>query len=157
MHTLAPTSTFSHTTLRFDSQQPTQFIDITNDVKALVLEAGIRVGLVNVQSRHTTTAIIVNEHEPLLLSDLDALLERAAPVAGPYRHDDLSIRTVNLVSDERANGHAHCRASMLGTSVALNVARGELQLGRWQRLFLVDLDGPRAREVSVLLWGESGR
>ena len=69
----------------------------------------------------------------------------------------MSVRTVNLAPDERANGYAHCRALLLPTSALLNVAEGRLQLGRWQRVFLVELDGPRVREVSVPVSGESVR
>jgi secondary thiamine-phosphate synthase enzyme len=72
-------------------------------------------------------------------------------------HDDMSARTVNLAPGERPNGHAHCRALLLGSSVLLNVASGSVQLGRWQRVFLVELDGPRTREVSILLFGEGLR
>ena len=61
---------------------------------------------------------------------------------------------MNCVLGERANGHSHCRALLLGPSVALNVSRGRLHLGRWQRVFLVELDGPKARDVSVLVIGE---
>ena len=64
---------------------------------------------------------------------------------------------MNLTPDERRNGHAHCRALLLGPSACLNVVDGRLQLGRWQRVFLVELDGPRAREISVLMLGEGGR
>jgi secondary thiamine-phosphate synthase enzyme len=130
-----------------------EFIDLTDQVEALAAEAGIHAGLVNIQSLHTTTAIVVNEHEPLLLADFGTLLTEAAPQHAPYRHDDMSVRTVNLAPDERPNGHAHCRALLLPSSALLNVAEGRLQLGRWQRVFLVELDGPRAREVSVLVSG----
>lgn len=157
METLARSSTFRHTTLRIDTQHPTQFIDLTDDVEALVAETGIHTGLVNVQSLHTTTAIIVNEHEPLLLSDLAALLERIAPQDGVYRHDNVSLRTVNCILGERPNGHSHCRSLLLAPSVCLNVANGRLQRGRWQRLFLAELDGPRTRDVSVLLVGGGER
>ena len=68
---------------------------------------------------------------------------RAAPRDGRYRHDDPAVRTVNLTADERPNGHAHCRALLLPTSVCLNIVDGRLQLGRWQRVFFVELDGPR--------------
>ena len=103
----------------------------------------------------TTAAIVVNEHEPLLLADFAALLSSAAPRDADYRHDDMRTRTVNLAPDERANGHAHCRALLLGASASLNVADARLHIGRWQRLFLVELDGPRNRSVSVLLIGET--
>jgi secondary thiamine-phosphate synthase enzyme len=60
---------------------------------------------------------------------------------------------VNLAPGERPNGHAHCRALLMGSSASLNVAGGRLQLGRWQRVFLAELDGPRSREISVLVLG----
>lgn len=154
MDTLTAVSARPHIRLRIATEHPTQFVDLTDQVEAFVAESGIRFGIVNIQSLHTTTAVIVNEHEPLLLSDFSSLLARAAPRAYFYRHDDLETRTVNLTPDERANGHAHCRALLLGTSVMLNVADGRLQRGCWQRIFLVELDGPRAREVSLLVTGE---
>ena len=82
---------------------------------------------------------------------------RAAPREAVYRHDNITLRSVNCVLGERPNGHSHCRALLLGPSVALNVSRGRLQLGRWQRVFLVELDGRKARDVSVLVIGEGGR
>jgi secondary thiamine-phosphate synthase enzyme len=156
METLAPTSTYRHTTLRITTDRPTAFIDITEQVETLVADAGIDAGLVNIQTLHTTTAIVVNEHEPLLLGDFRSLVERLAPVAGTYQHD-VGVRAVDPAPDERRNGHAHCRALLLATSVCLNVAARRLQLGRWQRVFLAELDGPRTREVSILVVGGGGR
>ena len=111
----------------------------------------------NVQTRHTTTGVCVNENEPLLLGDLLALLERLAPRgAVAYAHDELHRRP-GVPPDERPNGHAHAKALLLRTSETLNVADGRLQLGRWQRVLLLDLDGPREREVSLLGMGERRR
>jgi secondary thiamine-phosphate synthase enzyme len=157
METLASTSISRHTTIRITTDHPTQFIDLTGRLEALVAEAGIRSGFVNVQTLHTTTAIVVNELEPLLLSDFVTLLEHAAPRHAGYRHDDDTARTVNVTPGERTNGHSHCRALLLGPSVCLNVIDGRLMLGRWQRVFMAELDGPRAREISVLILGEGGR
>ena len=154
METLAGTSTFRHTTIRVSTEDATQFIDITDQLEAVVAAAAIETGLVNVHTLHTTTAIVVNEHEPLLLTDIAALLERAAPQAAVYRHDNITLRSVNCVLGDRANGHSHCRALLLGSSIALHVSGRRLQLGRWQRVFLVELDGPRLRDVSVLVVGE---
>jgi secondary thiamine-phosphate synthase enzyme len=154
METLARTATYRHTRIRIDTENPTQFVDLTDRIEALVRHARLESGLVNIQTLHTTTAIVVNEHEPLLLGDIATLLERAAPEDGVYRHDNVSLRTVNCVLGERPNGHSHCRALLLGPTACLNIADGKLQLGRWQRVFLVELDGPRTREVSVLLVGE---
>lgn len=156
METLIPATTCRHSRLRLGTSRAMEFIDLTDQIEAQVAETGIRTGLVNIQSLHTTTAIIVNEHEPLLLEDFEALLTRTAPPQTSYRHDDMRVRTVNLAPGERPNGHAHCRALLLPSSALLNLADGRLQLGRWQRLFLVELDGPRDREVSVLVLGEEG-
>lgn len=156
MQTLVPSAICHHGRIRVETHCPMEFIDLTARIEAFAAEAGVRAGLVNIQSQHTTTAIVVNEHEPLLLTDFDALLARTAPRDATYRHDDMEVRTVNLTPGERANGYAHCHALLLGPSASLNFADGRLQLGRWQRVFLVELDGPRERDVSVLIIGESG-
>jgi secondary thiamine-phosphate synthase enzyme len=157
MEMLARTTTCRYQTIRIVTARSTEFIDLTEPLEAFVAEAGIRFGLVNIQSAHTTTAIVVNEHEPLLLGDFVAMLEKTAPVDAGYRHDDANVRTVNVTADERVNGHAHCRALLLPSSACLNVIDGRLQLGRWQRVFLAELDGPRERQISVLILGEDGR
>jgi secondary thiamine-phosphate synthase enzyme len=157
METLAPTFIYRHTRFRITTERPTEFIDLTEGLEKLIAEAGLTFGLVNVQSLQTTTAIVVNEREPLLLADFDALLDTVAPRDAGYRHDDPTVRTVNLTPGERSNGHAHCRALLLGPSACLNVINGRLLLGRWQRVFLAELDGPRERDISVLTIGEIGR
>jgi secondary thiamine-phosphate synthase enzyme len=155
MQTVAPSSTCRHTTIRIRTDRPTQFVDLTSDLEAFVAASGIRSGLLNVQSLHTTAAIVVNEHEPLLLGDMAGLLERLAPIDALYRHDNITLRTVNCVIGEPPNGHSHCRALLLGAATTLNVVDGHLQLGRWQRVFLVELDGPRTRDVSLLALGST--
>ena len=146
-----------HTTIHITTRQPTEFIDLTDRLERLVADTGLRFGILNVQTLHTTTAVVVNEHEPQLLADFQALLETAAPDDGRYRHDDMTARTVNVTDRERPNGHGHCRALLLPSSVCLNVTGGRLLLGRWQRVFVVELDGPRERQVSVLVFGEAGQ
>jgi secondary thiamine-phosphate synthase enzyme len=126
---------------------------VTDDVKAIVAESGIGDGLVNVQTRHTTTAVIVNEDEPSLLEDMKLMLARMAPEPEYYQHNDFEIRTANMTPEERPNGHSHCRSLLLGTSATLNVLDGEIQRGRWQRIFFVELDHERARTVSVMAMG----
>ena len=154
MQTVTPSPARRHTTIHVHTEQPTQFVDLTADLEAFVEASGIRWGLLNVQSLHTTAAIVVNEHDPLLLTDIAGLLERLAPLDAVYRHDNITLRTANCVLGEPPNGHSHCRAVLLGSTAALNVADGALQLGRWQRVFLVELDGPRTRDVSLLLLGD---
>jgi secondary thiamine-phosphate synthase enzyme len=153
MQTFAAATTCRHLKIQIASERPFEFIDVTADVEALVAQAGVDVGFVNVQSLHTTTSIVVNEHEPQLLTDFADLLERAAPAGAAYRHDDVRVRTVNVLPGERINGHSHCRALLLAPSVCLNIANGCLQLGRWQRVFLAEMDGPQKRDLSIVIFG----
>jgi secondary thiamine-phosphate synthase enzyme len=157
METLAPTFIYRHTKVRIVTEQHTEFIDLTESLEELLAESRILTGLLNVQSLHTTAAIVVNEGEPLLLTDFECVLRKIAPDDVAYRHDDESIRTVNLNPGERPNGSSHCKALLLSSSACLNVLDGRLVLGRWQRVFLAELDGPRSRELSVLLIGEAAQ
>ena len=130
------------------------FINLTEEKKKFVEESGIKNGLVNIQSMHTTSSIVVNEEEPLLIEDIKERLERLMPNDPKYRHDDFSIRTVNMCDDECANGHAHCKALLLQPNATLNVWGGKLQLGTWQQVFFLELDGARPRQVQIHIIGE---
>ena len=103
---------------------------------------------------HTTMAIIVNEAEPLLIGDMKKTLERIIPRTIEYMHDNFEIRTVNICDDECKNGHSHCKAIHLLPSVTFNLREGELQLGRWQSIMLVELDCSRPRKIQVGIIGE---
>jgi secondary thiamine-phosphate synthase enzyme len=132
-----------------------QFIDVTELVAERVRRSGVRHGLASIQTLHTTTAIVVNEDEPLLLEDMERLLERLVPSDVRYGHDDFARRS-SVAPDERVNGAGHCRSLLLGTAQVFHVVDGALRLGRWQRIFLVECDGPQARTVSVLIMGQRG-
>ena len=149
----APGARFATHTFGAETVEHVQFVDITEQVAQCVAAAGIQEGSVHVFSRHTTACIRINENEPLLLQDLADLLERVAPVRGHYKHDDFSVRTVNLHEDERVNGHSHCRSLLLGASETIPVSGGRLLLGRWQSVFLAELDGPAQREFVVQVAG----
>ncbi len=142
-----------HRTMHLHTDEASQFIDLTAAIRQFVDDSRIVHGLINVQTRHTTTAIIVNENEPLLLEDLKKTLERLAPSTVSYSHDDFDLRTENLTPNERPNGHAHCKALFLRSSETLNIINGELDLGRWQRVFFIELDGARPRTVSLSILG----
>ena len=129
------------------------FIDITEKIQVAIKNSGIRNGIVNIQSLHTTMAIVVNEAEPLLIGDMKRLLEKLAPQTEKYEHDNFEIRTVNMCDGECANGHAHNKAIHLPTSIVLNIFEGELQLGRWQRVFAIEFDRARPRQVAVQIMG----
>lgn len=147
-------TTFTSTQIRLATGSPTAFIDLTDRLNELVAASAIRCGTVVVQTTHTTTALVVNEHESLLLVDFEALLDRLVPRSEAYWHDELPLRT-GVPPHEPRNGHAHCRALLLPTSTTLIVHAGRLVLGRWQRVFFLELDGPRERTVSVLVSGEA--
>jgi secondary thiamine-phosphate synthase enzyme len=117
-----------------------------------VRRSRVRHGLVCVQTLHTTTAVVINENEPGLLQDMAEILERLAPAGLGYRHDDLERRP-GTPPDEPANGDAHCKAMLLSASQTLTIRECRIQLGRWQRIFLVELDGGRARTVSITVLG----
>jgi secondary thiamine-phosphate synthase enzyme len=140
-------------TFHFRTQGCFQFIDLTDSVQEEVQRSGILCGMMNIQTLHTTTALFVNENEPLLLEDLKQVLERLAPSSANYWHNDFTIRTQNLVPGEDQNGHSHCKAFMLRTSETLNVVNGAVQLGPWQRIFLAELDKERDRTVSIVIVG----
>ena len=142
-----------HQFIHFRTRKTLQFIDITRKVQSIVSESGFDSGFVNIQSMHTTASILVNENEPLLIRDMKRMLERHASRKAKYHHDNFSIRTVNLQPGELANGHAHCKALLLSPSQMINIANGELVLGRWQRIFLLELDCARNRSVSIMIMG----
>ena len=140
--------------LSVETHRRVEFVDITPLVSRAVCDAGLVQGIAMIQTRHTTTGLLVNEHEPLLLGDLEAFFTRVATSPGGYAHDDFRRRTVNLMPNERQNGHAHCCASLLRTSECVSVIDSALDLGRWQRVFLVEFDGGQRREMTVTLIGE---
>jgi secondary thiamine-phosphate synthase enzyme len=140
-------------TIQLKTRKCLQFVDLTDEVKTIVRDSGIREGICNIQTQHTTTAITINENEPLLIQDMKRTLERLASRKRKYRHDDFTVRTVNLGPDEEENGHSHCKALFLQASETVNVIDGNLQLGKWQRIFLIELDRSRDRRISVMTFG----
>ena len=151
--TVEGTMKISTFTVSLESVKAPEFLDITENVIAAVAEAGITAGIAVVYSNHTTAAIKINEWEPLLLEDLERLLEHIAPRDGNYRHNDFTVRTVNMTEGESPNGHAHCQHLNLSTSESIPVVGGQLQLGTYQRVFFIELDCPRAREATVQVMG----
>ena len=103
-------------------------------------------GLCHVMALHATAAVVVNENDdPNIGIDLLDALDRAIPDHAGWLHD----RVDN-------NAHAHIKASILGPSETLQIAAGDLVLGTWQGIMVVELDGPRkGRRVSVRIIPES--
>jgi secondary thiamine-phosphate synthase enzyme len=129
------------------------FVDLTERVEDILERTRIRNGFVVVFSKHTTAAVRINENETCLKRDMARVLERIAPRQEYYEHNDLEIRTENLTDDEDLNGHAHCIHMLMGASESIPVVNGKLTLGRWQRIFLIELDKARDREVLVQVVG----
>lgn len=130
------------------------FIDVTEKVKKKIKKSGIKNGVINIQSLHTTMAVIIQEAEPLLINDFKKILEKLAPRTMKYMHDNFDIRTVNMHPNEPVNGHSHCKAMFLSPSVFMNVVKADLKLGKWQRIFAVELDSARPRKISLQIIGE---
>ena len=151
-----PALKFYNDLVELRTEKPLQFIDLTELVAERVRRSAIVNGLVNVQTRHTTTAIVVNENEPGLLEDVTDLLARLAPRDASYRHDDLENRQF-VPPEERPNAHSHLRSVVLAPSATLNLVEGKIQLGLWQRIFLVELDGSRKRAISIAVMGMTGK
>jgi len=130
------------------------FIDITDKIQKVLSKIKIERGIINIQSLHTTMAVIVNEAEPLLIGDMKKTLDKVAPRTAKYMHDNFKIRTVNMCDGECVNGHSHCKAIHLPTSQMLNILDNKLQLGTWQRIFAIELDRARPRRVALQIIGK---
>lgn len=123
-------------------------IDITERVQAVLTASGIREGLASLFVPGSTAALTTIEFESGAIEDLQAAIERLAPQDAAYRHNDRW---------DDGNGFAHVRAALLGPSLTIPIAGGELLLGTWQQIVLIDFDNrPRHREVILhVLGGEA--
>lgn len=137
-----------HHTLSLDSRTSTEILDITDAVRRTVQSCPVRHGLVQVITRHTTSGIRIGEAEHGLFQDLTEFFATLAPAGKGYRHDRTPV-------DGRCNAHSHLAAFLLGSSEGIALIDRELQLGAWQRIFFIELDGPRTgRQVMVTVVGE---
>lgn len=145
--------TFWTESLAIRTVGPRDFLDVTDRVADVVARAEISEGWVGLFSKHTTAAVVINENEPLLLGDMAAMLERLSGADASYGHNDFTVRTVNMHEDECANGHAHCQHLLLSSSQTIPLADGHMDLGEWQRIFFLELDRPRDRQLVVQVFG----
>jgi secondary thiamine-phosphate synthase enzyme len=104
-------------------------LNITDQVRDFVAASGVAHGLVCVFFQHTTGAVIIGEHEPGIIADLEDVFERITPTDYPYLHH---VRAVDF------NGHAHVRAALMQTSVTVPVVGGKLALGTYQEILVID-------------------
>jgi secondary thiamine-phosphate synthase enzyme len=129
--------------------------DVTDEIARSLKESGVASGSVLVFSPHTTCCILVGEPGPGTARSFEQMMQAVAPADGYYAHDDLTIRTENLVHDEPANAPAHIVHAIAGkTSECIPVMDGELALGPDQRVLFVELDSSRERRFIVQVLGD---
>ncbi len=140
-------------TLIVESKKRREIMDITQLVQEFVKESQFRQGLLSIRTLHTTSAIIINEFEPGLMTDLESFLDTTVPEERYYHHDDPLIHPVSI-KDERKNGFSHVQAILLGPGVMISISEGKPVLGKWQSVLFVELDGPRSkRQIELTAWG----
>ena len=134
------------------------YVDITEELRRAVKDAGVTDGCAVAFCTHTTAALLINEWEDGALEDFRSRLDTLVPGDVDYAHDDMERRTQNMEeAHERPNGRSHVGQMLLGqTSHAIPVSGGEPMLGRWQRLMLLELDEPKpaGRGVIFHVFGE---
>ena len=115
----------------------TELVDITSRVQEAVEKLGLGDGLCCVFVPHTTAGVTINENaDPSVCADIVMELNKIVPFEDGYSHAE-------------GNSAAHIKASLIGSSVCLNVANGSLALGTWQGVYFCEFDGPRSRRVLV--------
>lgn len=117
--------------------------DITQEVEYILEKSGMKNGLVNVYSRHSTSGIVINENESGLVEDYKETLLELIPSDKNYKHNKIDN-----------NADSHIRSFFIGNSQTIPLDRGRLDLGTWQSIFFIELDGPRSRKIAVTVIGE---
>jgi len=131
--------------LWFNTKKPREFINITNEVEALLAESGIQEGLCLVNAMHITASVFINDDESGLHQDFDVWLEKLAPhePVSSYKHNTGEI-----------NADAHLKRTIMGREVTVAVTRGKLHLGPWEQIFYGEFDGQRRKRVLIKIIGE---
>ncbi len=122
-----------------------EVVDITDRVGAEVSASGVADGMALVYPLHTSSGVYINDSDPGLRDDMLELLARLVPEGAGYRHDD---------ADHKRNADSHLKATLSGHSATLPVTGGQLDLGTYQRVYYLELDGGRPKEVVVKVIGE---
>ena len=139
--------------IEIQTDESISIYNLTPHLQEILAKSSVRNGQILVFSRHTTTALAINEYEERLLEDVKVHLRKLAPESEKYLHNDLHLRN-NIPDDEPMNAHSHLMSMMLSTSEVIPVVDGKLALGTWQSVLFFDLDGPRKRTLFVQISGE---
>ncbi len=124
--------------IEIETEKNMQIVDITSKVEEAVDASDVQEGICLIYTIHTTTGIVVNEAESGLIHDILRRLASLVPTGEGYLHDKID-----------SNAHSHLQAILLGNSQILPVIDGKLNLGTWQKVLFIELDGPRRRKVLV--------
>ena len=142
----------------YKSKEYLEFRDMTEEVEKFVKESGIKNGQVLVYSTHTTLAICINEQEKGIFQDFKNLMSKLIPKDVYYNHNDLTKRTENLVCQsgpsDCLNGYSHCTSLLMRNSETVPIIDGKMIFGPWQRVFAIELDCGRKREIIFQIIGE---
>jgi secondary thiamine-phosphate synthase enzyme len=130
------------------TRERVELFDLTGRVADFVRRSNIREGMISLWSMHTTCALLINEFQTALLSDIQTALEQIVSRDGNWVHNDPARSDC-----DRMNADSHLRAMLLGHSLTLQISGGELVLGQWQRILVGELDGPRERSIRAQAWG----
>ena len=118
-----------------------EFIDITALVEKEVDESGVKKGLINIFLPHASAGLIINENaDPNILVDLQKKINELIPLHDGYLHDRIDN-----------NAAAHIKSSFFRPEFTLQIIDGKLQLGRWQNIMLAEFDGPKQRNVQIMI------
>ena len=118
--------------------QKRELVDMTDQVEAAIAQSKTKDSLLCVFAKHTTCAVVISELEDDLAKDILNYLEKESP-KGPFRHSHAGI----------SHTPAHLLSAIIGQSATIPVKNSKIQLGTWQRICLLELDGPREREIIV--------
>jgi len=129
--------------LKINTQKRVEIQDITTEVADILSRSGIKEGLLNVYSPHSTSGVVINENESGLIEDFKLALEKVIPQGAGYQHDRIDN-----------NADSHIRGFLLGGSQTIPVENSKMMLGTWQSIFFVELDGPRHRNLPVTILGD---
>jgi secondary thiamine-phosphate synthase enzyme len=130
--------------ITLQSQKPREIFNITTQVKAAMEKSGFRDGIVLVSSLHSNSAVIVNDDEPGFLQDLDKWLGDLAPMRDDYNHQGRFESSAAI----------HLQSLLLHHQVVVSFTEGRLDLGPWQFVQFVELDGLRPKRILVKVMGE---
>jgi len=126
-----------------------EILDVTSNVVKVVEESGITNGLVHIWVPHATAAIAVNEHDTDLWDDILTAFEHLVPIKGNYHHN-----TKYGWNSGEQNAHAHILNCLIKPDVIIPLENSRMQLGTWQSILLIEMDGSRTRQINVQVMGE---